>query len=115
MSLSKRFRSRPLKALLIDSWYDSYLGVMVLIRLKSGYLKKNMKIKLLISDTEYVIEKVGVFTPKPTEVDILKAGEVGFITANIKETSQAWVGDTIVDSKNPNKLNHFLVLSRVCL
>ncbi|MBV68902.1 MAG: elongation factor 4 [Pelagibacterales bacterium] len=96
--------AEPLKALLVDSWYDSYLGVMVLIRVKSGFLKKNMKIKLLISDTEYIIEKVGVFTPKPVEVDILKAGEVGFITANIKETSQAWVGDTIVESRNPNKL-----------
>ncbi|MBF96722.1 MAG: Elongation factor 4 [Alphaproteobacteria bacterium MarineAlpha9_Bin4] len=94
----------PLKALLIDSWYDSYLGVMVLIRVKNGFLKKNMKIKLLISNTEYQIEKVGVFTPKPIEVDLLKAGEVGFITANIKETSQAWVGDTIVESRNPNKL-----------
>ncbi len=97
--------SEPLKALLIDSWYDSYLGVMVLIRVKTGFLRKNMKIKLLISDTEYQIERVGVFTPKPTEVDILSAGEVGFITANIKETSQAWVGDTIVESKNPNKLD----------
>ena len=96
--------AEPLKALLIDSWYDSYLGVMVLIRVKTGFLRKNMKIKLLISDTEYQIERVGVFTPKPTEVDILSAGEVGFITANIKETSQAWVGDTIVESKNPNKL-----------
>ena len=95
---------QPLKALLVNSWYDSYLGVMVLIRVKSGFLKKNMKIKLLISDTEYIIEKVGVFTPKPVEVDILKAGEVGFITANIKETSQAWVGDTIVESRNPSKL-----------
>ncbi len=94
----------PLKALLIDSWYDSYLGVIVLIRVNSGFLKKNMKIKLLISNTEYQIEKVGVFTPKPNEVDILKSGEVGFITANIKETSQAWVGDTIVDSKNPFKI-----------
>ncbi|MEC8100038.1 MAG: translation elongation factor 4 [Pseudomonadota bacterium] len=96
--------NEPLKALLIDSWYDSYLGVMVLIRVKAGYINKNMKIKLLISDTEYQIEKVGVFTPKPFEVDKLKAGEVGFITANIKETSQAWVGDTIVESKNPQKL-----------
>jgi len=100
----KGSESGPLKALLVDSWYDSYLGVMVLIRIKSGFLKKNMKIKLLISDTEYIIEKVGVFTPKPVEVDILKAGEVGFITANIKETSQAWVGDTIVESRNPDKL-----------
>ena len=72
-----------------------------------------MKIKLLISDTEYIIEKVGVFTPKPLEVDTLKAGEVGFITANIKETSQAWVGDTIVESKNPNKLILCLALSQV--
>ena len=94
----------PLKALLIDSWYDSYLGVMVLIRVKTGFLRKNMKIKLLISNNEYQIEKVGVFTPKPFEVEVLKAGEVGFITANIKETSQAWVGDTIVESRNPNKL-----------
>ena len=94
----------PLKALLIDSWYDTYLGVMVLIRVNSGFLKKNMKIKLLISDTEYQIEKVGCFTPKPAELDYLRAGEVGFITANIKETSQAWVGDTIVESKNPSKL-----------
>ncbi len=94
----------PLKALLVDSWYDTYLGVMVLIRVKSGFLKKNMKIKLLISNSEYQIEKVGVFTPKPSEVNVLKAGEVGFITANIKETSQAWVGDTIVESRNPKEL-----------
>ena len=60
---------------------------MVLIRVKKWVFEKNMKIKLLISDTEYIIEKVGVFTPKPLEVDTLKAGEVGFITANIKETS----------------------------
>ena len=94
----------PLKALLIDSWYDTYLGVMVLIRVNSGFLKKNMKIKLLISDTEYQIEKVGCFTPKPIEVNYLRAGEVGFITANIKETSQAWVGDTKEKNKNPSKL-----------
>ena len=66
--------------------------------------KKGERIKLLLSDSEYQIDKVGVFRPKPEEVNELQAGEVGFITANIKETSQAWVGDTIVDSKNIYKI-----------
>ena len=92
--------AHPLRVLLVDSWYDTYLGVMVLVRVVDGTLKKGDKIKLLLSDTEYQIEKVGVFRPKPEEVSELKAGEVGFITANIKEISQAWVGDTIVNSKN---------------
>ena len=90
----------PLRALLVDSWYDTYLGVMVLVRVVDGSLKKGNKIKLLLSESEYQIDKVGVFRPKPEEVEELQAGEVGFITANIKETSQAWVGDTIVESKN---------------
>ncbi len=90
----------PLRVLLVDSWYDAYLGVMVLVRVVDGTLKKGDKIKLLLSNTEYQIDKVGVFRPKPEEVTQLKAGEVGFITANIKEISQAWVGDTIVISKN---------------
>ena len=90
----------PLRALLVDSWYDTYLGVMVLVRVVDGSLKKGDKIKLLLSESEYQIDKVGVFRPKPEEVGELQAGEVGFITANIKETSQAWVGDTIVASKN---------------
>ena len=94
----------PLRALLVDSWYDTYLGVMVLVRVVDGILKKGARIKLLLSDSEYQIEKVGVFRPKPEEVNQLQAGEVGFITANIKETSQAWVGDTIVDSKNIYKI-----------
>ncbi len=94
----------PLRALLVDSWYDTYLGVMVLVRVVDGILKKGARIKLLLSDSEYQIEKVGVFRPKPEEVDQLQAGEVGFITANIKEISQAWVGDTIVDSKNIYKI-----------
>ena len=94
----------PLRALLVDSWYDTYLGVMVLVRVVDGVLKKGERIKLLLSDSEYQIEKVGVFRPKPEEVNELQAGEVGFITANIKETSQAWVGDTIVESKNINKI-----------
>jgi GTP-binding protein LepA len=94
----------PLRALLVDSWYDTYLGVMVLVRVVDGILKKGERIKLLLSDSEYQIDKVGVFRPKPEEVNELQAGEVGFITANIKETSQAWVGDTIVDSKNIYKV-----------
>ncbi len=92
--------SQPLRALLIDSWYDSYLGVMVLIRVVDGSLREGDKIRLLLSGAEYQIDKVGIFTPKAVETKVLEAGEVGFITANIKETSQAWVGDTIVGSKN---------------
>ena len=95
----------PLRALLIDSWYDTYLGVMVLVRIVDGVIKKGTKIKLLLSGSEYQIDKVGVFTPKTVEVEKLEAGEVGFVTANIKETSQAWVGDTIVESKNINNIN----------
>ncbi len=94
----------PLRVLLIDSWYDSYLGVMVLVRVVDGVIRKGEKIKLLLSEAEYQVDKVGVFTPKPLECDILEAGEVGFITANIKETSQAWVGDTIVEYRNLNKV-----------
>ena len=100
----KGSNKNPLRALLVDSWYDTYLGVMVLVRVVDGILKKGERIKLLLSDSEYQIDKVGVFRPKPEEVDELQAGEVGFITANIKETSQAWVGDTIVGSKNIYKI-----------
>ena len=100
----KGSNKNPLRALLVDSWYDTYLGVMVLVRVVDGILKKGERIKLLLSDSEYQIDKVGVFRPKPEEVNELHAGEVGFITANIKETSQAWVGDTIVDSKNIYKI-----------
>ncbi len=100
----KGSNKNPLRALLVDSWYDTYLGVMVLVRVVDGILKKGEKIKLLLSDSEYQIDKVGVFRPKPEEVNELQAGEVGFITANIKETSQAWVGDTIVNSKNIYKI-----------
>ena len=103
----------PLRALLVDSWYDTYLGVMVLVRVVDGVLKKGERIKLLLSDSEYQIEKVGVFRPKPEELNELKAGEVGFITANIKETSQAWVGDTIVGSKNVYKIEPLLDLNQV--
>ena len=75
----------PLKVLLIDAWYDSYLGVMVLVRIHDGVLKKGMKVTLMRSKKEYQIEQVGILDPKPKIVDSLSVGEVGFITAAILE------------------------------
>jgi len=91
----------PLKVLLIDAWYDSYLGVMVLVRVYDGVIKKGTKVQLMKSKREYQIEQVGVLDPKPSIVENLSVGEVGFITAAIKLVSDAWVGDTITDIKNP--------------
>tara|TARA_B100001059_G_scaffold236406_1_gene286709 strand:- start:1251 stop:3056 length:1806 start_codon:yes stop_codon:yes gene_type:complete len=91
----------PLKVLLIDAWYDSYLGVMVLVRVHDGELKKGMKVSLMRSNREYQIEQVGILVPKPKIVNSLGPGEVGFITAAIKSVSDAWVGDTITDFKKP--------------
>jgi len=91
----------PLKVLLIDAWYDSYLGVMVLVRIHDGVLKKGRKVSLMRSKKEYQIEQVGILNPKPKIVDSLSAGEVGFITAAIKSVSDALVGDTITDIKKP--------------
>jgi GTP-binding protein LepA len=93
--------SNPLKVLLIDTWYDSYLGVMVLVRVFDGVIKKGMKVQLMKSKREYQIEQVGILDPKPRIVDSLAVGEVGFITAAIKSVSDAWVGDTITDLKDP--------------
>ena len=93
--------SLPLKVLLIDAWYDAYLGVMVLVRIHNGVLKKGMKVTLLKSKREYQIEQVGILEPGPKIVESLMPGEVGFITAAIKDISDAWVGDTITESKNP--------------
>ena len=91
----------PLKALLVDSWYDPYLGVMILVRIKDGVLKKGMSIQMMAAGTEHIIERVGVFTPKADIIDELGPGEIGFITAAIKEVAQTHVGDTITDAKNP--------------
>ena len=91
----------PLKALLIDSWYDAYLGVIVLVRIKDGVLKKGQKIRMMASGAVYAVERVGVFTPKQVLVDQLVPGEVGFITAAIKEVADTHVGDTITDDKKP--------------
>jgi GTP-binding protein LepA len=93
--------SAPLKALLVDSWYDVYLGVVVLVRIIDGKMKKGMRIKMMGTDAVYDIEKIGVFTPKMLDVTELTPGEVGFITASIKEVADTRVGDTITEDKKP--------------
>ena len=89
-----------LKCLLVDSWYDTYLGVVILVRVIDGILKKGMKIKMMSNNKDYIVEKVGVFTPKAQDTHELSAGEIGFITTGIKELSETKVGDTICDSLN---------------
>src|ERR1041385_8671490 len=89
----------PLKALLVDSWYDSYLGVVVLVRVVDGELRKGQKIRMMASNAVYQVERVGVFTPKQVIVEQLGPGEVGFITAAIKEVADTQVGDTITDER----------------
>lgn len=91
----------PLKALLIDSWYDSYLGVIILVRVKDGVLRKKQNIRMMSHGTDYVIDKIGIFTPKMKDVEALYPGEVGFITASIKSVEDCKVGDTITDNKAP--------------
>jgi len=94
-------RAAPLKALLIDSWYDAYLGVVVLVRIVDGELKKGQKIQMMEANAFYTVERVGVFTPKQVSVETLGPGEVGFITAAIKEVADTQVGDTITDERKP--------------
>ncbi len=94
-------REAPLKALLVDSWYDPYLGVVVLVRVFDGELRKGQKIKLMSTGATYQVDRVGVFTPKKEMVDSLGPGEIGFLTASIKEVADTRVGDTITDEKNP--------------
>jgi GTP-binding protein LepA len=89
----------PLKALLIDSYYDTYLGVVVLVRIVDGELKKGQKIRMMAADAVYQVEQMGVFTPKKIGVDKLGPGEVGYITAQIKEVADTQVGDTITDER----------------
>ena len=91
----------PLKALLIDSWYDSYLGVIILVRVKDGVLRKKQNIRMMSHGADYLIDKIGVFTPKMKDVEALYPGEVGFITASIKSVEDCKVGDTITDNKFP--------------
>jgi GTP-binding protein LepA len=91
----------PLKAGLVDSWYDAYLGVVVLVRVFDGVLKKGQKIKMMGTDAHYEVDKIGVFKPKMQDVAQLGPGEIGFITAQIKQVADTRVGDTITDDKKP--------------
>ena len=91
----------PLQALLVDSWYDAYLGVMTLIRVRDGTIKKGMKIRMMASGAVHTVERVGIFGPKPVAVDQLGPGEIGFINAGVKTVSDAKVGDTITDDRRP--------------
>jgi len=90
-----------LKALLVDSWYDSYLGVVILVRIIDGHIKRDDEILMMSNGAKYKIDKVGVFTPKPINKDNLGPGEMGFIVTGIKSVSETKVGDTITLSKNP--------------
>ncbi len=94
-------KNNLLKCLLVDSWYDTYLGVVTLVRVIDGRISKNMKIKMMSNNQEYVVEKVGVFTPKPRDVDELNTGEIGFIITGIKNLSDTKVGDTICEVNKP--------------
>jgi GTP-binding protein LepA len=91
----------PLKALLVDSWYDPYLGVVILVRVKDGVLVSGQKIRLMATGAVHTVERVGVFTPKGVAVDALGPGEVGFITAGIKTVADCRVGDTITEDRRP--------------
>jgi GTP-binding protein LepA len=94
-------RNKPLKALLIDSWYDAYLGVIVLVRVIDGALKKGQKVKLMSSGASYQTERVGIFRPKQEMLSELGPGEVGFFTAAIKQVADTRVGDTVTDERHP--------------
>src|SRR6187200_2384079 len=94
-------RNATLKALLVDSWYDVYLGVVVLVRVVDGVMKKGNRIRMMGTNAAYDVERVGFFTPKMEQVDELGPGEIGFITAAIKEVADTRVGDTITDDRKP--------------
>ncbi len=98
----------PLRALLFDSWYDSYRGVMCLIRIKDGEMRRGMRIRFMSTDREYEVMEMGIFTPKPKPVDSLGVGDVGFFAANVKDIVQAKIGDTItIAGANPQPLPGF--------
>src|SRR5690606_1821705 len=91
----------PLVAMLVDSWYDPYLGVVILVRVVDGVLKKGQQIKFMQAGTTHLIDRVGCFTPKRQDLTEIGPGEIGFITAQIKDVAQARVGDTVTDAKKP--------------
>jgi len=97
----KSVSNDQLKALLVDSWYDSYLGVVILVRVIDGFIKRDDEILMMSNGAKYQIDKVGVFTPKPIDKDSLGPGEMGFIVTGIKSVSETKVGDTITLAKNP--------------
>ena len=94
-------RDTPLKALLVDSWYDPYLGVIALVRIKDGVLKAGMKIRMMSTGAAHQVDRVGIFTPKMQQVDDLGPGEIGFLTAAIKTVADCQVGDTITEERRP--------------
>ena len=94
-------RDAPAKALLVDSWYDPYLGVVVLVRVHDGVLRKGMRIRMMAAGSVHTVERVGIFSPKTTQTEELGPGEIGFVTASIKEVADTHVGDTITDDRNP--------------
>jgi GTP-binding protein LepA len=97
----KTINSDLLQALLVDSWYDQYLGIVILVRIISGTLRKNMRIKMMSTNASYNVDNVGVFTPKKQICNELNEGEIGFFTASIKQVADCRVGDTITDEKRP--------------
>ena len=97
----KGCRNAPLKALLIDSWYDAYLGVIVLLRVIDGEIKRGQKVKLMSTGATHQVERVGIFRPKQEMLSVLGSGEVGFFTAAIKQVADTRVGDTVTDDKFP--------------
>ncbi len=98
----KAYNSDRLCALLVDSWYDPYLGIVILVRVISGVLSKGMRIRMVSTGSVHIVESVGYSVPKKVMTENLAEGEVGFITAGIKEISDCHVGDTIIDDKNPS-------------
>ncbi|WP_448580371.1 translation elongation factor 4 [Thermaurantiacus sp.] len=94
-------REAPLKAMLVDSWYDPYLGVVVLVRVMDGVVRKGMQIRFMASGTTHLVDRVGAFRPKIEQLNELGPGEVGFLTAQVKDIAEARVGDTITDAKRP--------------
>jgi GTP-binding protein LepA len=93
--------AQPLKALLVDSWYDPYLGVIILVRIRDGMLRKGMRVRMMASGATHQVDQVGIFTPKPQQVEALGPGEMGFITAGIKAVADTDVGDTITEDRKP--------------
>ncbi len=94
-------RAAPLKAMLVDSWYDAYLGVIVLVRIIDGELKKGQRIRMMASKAVYGVDEVGVFRPKKEKVESLGPGEIGYLTASIKQVADTAVGDTITEERRP--------------